>query len=82
MLSSLMSQLHHRKIILGKDIHIITMDWLDNGRASPGIYCIRQDWKKMFRLASAWALTPKPQRIQNLVPTQLIYHGGSSTGSR
>ncbi|MBF0198766.1 MAG: GntR family transcriptional regulator [Planctomycetes bacterium] len=51
---------------LGEDLFLITMDWRDNHRNTPGIYCLSQDWEGMFRKAISWAAQAKPYFFQDL----------------
>jgi DNA-binding transcriptional regulator YhcF (GntR family) len=69
----LVSLLYHSGLILGEDVSIITMDWLDGKKATKGIYCIRQNWSLMFEMALEWAQSNHPDRRQELVEPDLIY---------
>lgn len=62
--------LSERKIKLGKDITLITMDWND---IQEGTICIKQDWHSMFDQALTWAQSTHIEPIQKLICPQILY---------
>jgi DNA-binding transcriptional regulator YhcF (GntR family) len=58
-----------RKIELGKDLQLISIDWQE---LDEGLICIKQDWDSMFKQAIDWISCPQLEKVQLFIPPEII----------
>ena len=65
------SLMQERSVQFGEDMPLITSDWNEAPATTPGLICLKQQWRAMFQEAVSWALQERPGRIRRRIEIEM-----------